>query len=165
MFEGLTRPCEEDLARYDVHELDMVDYFDEPLYPSNQLHFADQIEVLALTVFRCDGDMIDEDVLRGIANGSGRSFELLEIHVRKTYRDSHFPINEDGTVTEPLDWSYFESRCKNAKLSVKFYQYVCEHRNVNCTVSHFIKVLYPSNSPVFEIEPISEIKPATFCVL
>lgn len=64
ILEGFTRPCEEDLERYDVHEFDLVNFFEEQLYPTNQCHLNDRIEILAITIFRVDGDMIDEGLLR-----------------------------------------------------------------------------------------------------
>lgn len=64
ILEGFTRPCEEDLARYDIGEFDLTSFFQEPLHPGNQAHLCGQIEVLAITIFRVDGDMIDDDLLR-----------------------------------------------------------------------------------------------------
>ena len=67
VLEGLTRPCEEYLARNDIYELDLVNFFDSTLTPMNQQNFSSQIEIFALTVFRCDGDMLDNQ-------GCGRNF-------------------------------------------------------------------------------------------
>jgi len=68
VIEGYTRPCEEDLARYDIGELDLMNFFAEPLSPGNQSHLCSQIEVLAITVFRVDGDLIDASLLRLVSS-------------------------------------------------------------------------------------------------
>ena len=65
--KGLTRPCEEYLVRNDIYELDLVNFFDSTLTPMNQQNFSSQLEILSLTVFRCDGDMLDNQ-------GLGRKF-------------------------------------------------------------------------------------------
>ena len=41
---------------------------------------------------------------------------------------------------EPLDWSYFEKRCKKAKLSVRFSKSLCDQRSATSTVAFFIQV-------------------------
>ena len=61
--KGLTRPCEEYLVRNDIYELDLVNFFDSTLTPMNQQNFSSQLEILSLTVFRCDGDMLDNQGL------------------------------------------------------------------------------------------------------
>lgn len=160
ILEGFTRPCEEDLERYDVHEFDLVNFFEEQLYPTNQCHLNDRIEVLAITIFRVDGDMIDEGLLRALGNGSGRSLEHLEIDIKKQYRDTHFPVNSDGTVTEPLSWSFIESRCVNLKLTARFSQSICEHRSVNSFVAHFIKNSTRVHALHFEREDVRKIPAA-----
>ena len=70
VLEGLTRPCEEYLARNDIYELDLVNFFDSTLTPMNQQNFSSQIEILSLTVFRCDGDILDNQ-------GFGRNFQKI----------------------------------------------------------------------------------------
>ena len=77
--EGLTRPCEEDWARNDFDELNLVSFFETWLYERDQTFFTDQITILVLKKFSIDANMIDEMLLRALANGSGSDLEHLHI--------------------------------------------------------------------------------------
>ena len=77
--EGLTRPCEEDWARNDFDELNLISFFETWLYERDQTFFTDQITILVLKKFSIDANMIDEMLLRALANGSGSDLEHLHI--------------------------------------------------------------------------------------
>ena len=51
LLEGLTRPCEEDLARYDLEELDLVSYFEFPLEGRDQATRVAEIKMIKNRVF------------------------------------------------------------------------------------------------------------------
>ena len=82
VLEGLTRPCEEYLARNDIYELDLVNFFDSTLTPLNQQNFSSQIEILSLTVFRCDGDILDN---QGFGRNFQKIFQKIEFSTSQKY--------------------------------------------------------------------------------
>ena len=79
VLEGLTRPCEEDWARNDFDELNLVSFFETWLYERDQTFFTDQITILVLKKFSIDANMVDEMLLRALANGSGSDLKHLHI--------------------------------------------------------------------------------------
>ena len=86
--EGLTRPCEEDWARNDFDELNLVSFFETWLYERDQTFFTDQITILVLKKFSIDANMVDEMLLKALANGSGSDLEHL--HIGRVFINIHF---------------------------------------------------------------------------
>ena len=86
--EGLTRPCEEDWAKNDFDELNLISFFETWLYERDQTFFTDQITILVLKKFSIDANMVDELLLRALANGSGSDLQHLHIG-RVTFNQLH----------------------------------------------------------------------------
>ena len=67
----------------------MVSFFETWLYERDQTFFTDQITILVLKKFSIDANMIDEMLLRALANGSGSDLEHLHIG-RVIFQHPHF---------------------------------------------------------------------------
>ena len=53
------------------------------------------------------------------------------------YRQAEYPWNEDGSVTECINWKSFEKKCINGKVNLIFQKRVCEHPNAKSIIKHY----------------------------
>jgi len=118
-------------------DLNLNGFFDIWLYPEDMEVFGSYIKLMKLRKLEIDGDMVDSTLLNALASGSNEILQQLCIEINDCYRQAEYPWNEDGSVTECINWKSFEKKCINGKVNLIFQKRVCEHPNAKSIIKHY----------------------------